>query len=226
MVIIILFMTGAVAVALWWLARQGLMTKPWLEQSTVGDVPATGASSLPAAKIGLGMFLTVAGSLFALLVSAYAMRMAMPDWRALPMPILLWINTGALVVSSAALQCAQGAARRQDLADVRTGLLAGGAGAMVFLAGQLLAWQQLNALGYFLATNPANAFFYLLTAVHGVHVAGLARRPAGPAAPERRAVHDVLAFPAAGLAGAAGPADGLGGPLRRDLPPAAELGEG
>ncbi|MDR6289826.1 MULTISPECIES: cytochrome c oxidase subunit 3 [Inquilinus] len=172
MVIIILFMTGAVAAALWWLSRQGLMTKPWLEQSTVGDVPATGASSLPAAKIGLGMFLTVAGSLFALLVSAYAMRMAMPDWRALPMPILLWINTGALVVSSAALQCAQGAARRQDLADVRTGLLAGGAGALVFLAGQLLAWQQLNALGYFLATNPANAFFYLLTAVHGVHVAG------------------------------------------------------
>jgi Heme/copper-type cytochrome/quinol oxidase, subunit 3 len=35
-----------------------------------------------------------------------------------------------------------------------------------------LAWQQLNAAGYFLAANPANAFFYLLTGVHGLHLLG------------------------------------------------------
>ena len=172
MLVVALFMLVVAAVALWWLARQGLMEKPWLEESTVGNVPATGASSRPAATIGLGVFLTVAGALFALLVSAYAMRMAMPDWRSLPVPPLLWINTVALAVSSAALQCAQAAARRDDLADVRTGLLAGGAAALVFLVGQLLAWQQLHMLGYFLASNPANSFFYLVTAVHGVHVLG------------------------------------------------------
>ena len=55
---------------------------------------------------------------------------------------------------------------------VRAGLLAGGVFALAFLAGQLLAWRQLDAAGYFLATNPANAFFYLLTAVHGLHVLG------------------------------------------------------
>jgi cytochrome c oxidase subunit 3 len=100
------------------------------------------------------------------------MRMAMPDWRALPVPVLLWINTAALVAASIALQCAHAAARRGDLADTRTGLLAGGAASLVFVAGQLLAWQQLHLLGYFLATNPANSFFYLVTAVHGVHVLG------------------------------------------------------
>jgi cytochrome c oxidase subunit 3 len=52
------------------------------------------------------------------------------------------------------------------------GLLAGGVASLYFLAGQLLAWQQLNAAGYFLAASPANAFFYLITAVHGLHVLG------------------------------------------------------
>jgi cytochrome c oxidase subunit 3 len=172
MVIVTLFMLVLGGLALLWLARQGLMTKPWLEESTVANVPATGASLRPTPLIGLGVFLAVAGALFALLVSAYSMRMEMPDWRALPVPLLLWVNTAALAAASIALQCAHSASRRGDLADTRTGLLAGGAASLVFVAGQLLAWQQLHMLGYFLASNPANSFFYLITAVHGVHVLG------------------------------------------------------
>ena len=42
----------------------------------------------------------------------------------------------------------------------------------MFIAGQLIAWQQLVGSGYFLAANPANAFFYVLTALHGVHLLG------------------------------------------------------
>jgi cytochrome c oxidase subunit III len=42
--------------------------------------------------------------LFALFISAYSMRMSMVDWRALPVPRLLWFNTGVLVLSSVALQ--------------------------------------------------------------------------------------------------------------------------
>ena len=33
-------------------------------------------------------------------------------------------------------------------------------------------WQQLSASGYFLTSNPANAYFYLITALHGVHLLG------------------------------------------------------
>ena len=43
---------------------------------------------------------------------------------------------------------------------------------MLFLTGQLVAWQQINAAGNYVANNPANAFFYLLTAVHGIHLLG------------------------------------------------------
>lgn len=100
------------------------------------------------------------------------MRMELIDWRALPVPKLLWFNTGVLIVSSVALQWAQVAARRDDSDNVLIGLLAGGISAVVFVIGQLLAWQQLNAAGYLPAANPANAFFYLITAVHGLHVLG------------------------------------------------------
>ena len=132
-----------------------------------------GRAACRTAKIGLGVFLAVAGSLFALFSSAYLMRMHMgTDWRRCRCRALLWLNTGVLVASSVALHRAQVAARRGRMDGVRDGLLAGGVLALAFLAGQLLAWRQLDAAGYFLASNPANSFFYLLTAVHGLHVLG------------------------------------------------------
>jgi cytochrome c oxidase subunit 3 len=169
---IILFMAGIAAIAGWWLSQQRLAAKPWLEEGVMVDLREERTSSLPAAKIGLGVFLAVVGSLFALFISAYSMRMNMVDWRTLPVPRLLWFNTGVLVMSSIALQWAQMAARRNDMDVALVGLLAGGVSAFLFLVGQLLAWQQLNIAGYFLASNPANSFFYLITAVHGLHLMG------------------------------------------------------
>jgi cytochrome c oxidase subunit 3 len=175
--ITILFLAVIATIAGWWLSRQRLTAKPWLEEGTIGELLDTGASPLPAAKIGLGVFLAVVGSLFALLIGAYSMQMNVAamniaDWRPLPAPRLLWLNTSVLILSSVALQWAQVAAHRGQMDDVRAGLLAGGASALVFLAGQLLVWQQLTAAGYFLATNPAYAFFYLITGVHGLHLLG------------------------------------------------------
>jgi cytochrome c oxidase subunit 3 len=55
---------------------------------------------------------------------------------------------------------------------MKTGLLVGGGFAVGFLAGQLAAWRQLDAMVVFDITNPAIAFFYLITALHGLHLAG------------------------------------------------------
>src|SRR5258706_6218655 len=169
---IVLFMAGIAAIAGWWLSQQGLTAKPWLEEGVTADLREHTASSLPPAEIGLGVFLAVVGSLFALFISAYSMRMTMVDWRARPVPRLLWSNTGVLVLSSVALQWAQVAARRNDMDGVIVGLCAGGASAITFLVGQLLAWRQLSLAGYFVASNPANSFFYLITAAHGLHLMG------------------------------------------------------
>lgn len=119
------------------------------------------------------MFLAVVTSVFALTVSAYLMRMEMAaDWRSLPVPGLLWVNSAALVLASLALQLAWRAAARDQGRWLRWRLVAAGGFTLAFLVGQLLAWQQLETAGYYLTANPANAFFYLLTALHGVHLLG------------------------------------------------------
>ena len=137
-----------------------------------GGGPFTGGLPLPKAKLGLWVFMGVVTVLFSIIVSTYVARMGFADWRPLPEPRLLWLNTGVLILSSVAMQWAQVAARRGRIDSLRVGLIAGGVLAWAFLAGQLWAWQQLGALGYFVATNPANSFFYLITALHGLHLLG------------------------------------------------------
>ncbi|CCV14305.1 cytochrome c oxidase subunit 3 [Mesorhizobium sp. STM 4661] len=192
MSVILVFLLVIAGFAGWWLSHQRLMTKPWLEQGVIGDAVGMEGSALPTAKIGLGVFLAVVGCLFALFASAYFMRMALSDWQPLPVPRLLWFNTGVLVLSSIALQCASVAARKGQIATVRLGLATAGLTALAFLIGQLIAWRDLTADGYLLASNPANSFFYLITGMHGLHIlgglVGLGRTIAGAwngARPER-----------------------------------------
>jgi cytochrome c oxidase subunit 3 len=172
MAVAIVFLAALMAIAAWWLSQQKLSAKPWLEEGVIGDFDGTGAMSFPAAKIGMGLFLAVVGSLFALLTSAYFMRMGYPDWRSIRIPQLLWVNTGALILASVALQAAQGCVRRRDLDSVRVLLLVAGVFGVAFLAGQLWAWRELTASGFLLADNPSNSFFYLITGLHGLHMVG------------------------------------------------------
>ena len=172
MTITLLVLVAIMAVVVWWLVRQTINVKPWIAQRPIENVYGDGALSLPPVKVGLGVFLAVATSLFALLISAYIMRMAGADWTTLAVPRGLWPNTGALILSSVAMQWTRSAARRGRMDGVRIGLIAGGIFTFCFLAGQLWVWQRLNASGYFAAANPANAFFYLLTALHGLHLLG------------------------------------------------------
>lgn len=165
-------LVGIMAIVVWWLARQTVNVQPWTEQRASEMVQGDGALSLPPVKVGLGVFLAVATSLFALLISAYHMRMVGEDWATMALPRVLWLNTGVLIMASVAMQWTRGAARREQLDRVKRGLIAGGALTFCFLAGQLWAWQQMAASGYFLSANPAYAFFYLLTALHGMHLLG------------------------------------------------------
>jgi len=160
------------AVVVWWLVRQTVNVKPWVEQRSIEIVHGDGALSLPSVKVGLGVFLAVATSLFALLISAYHMRMMGEDWSKLALPRVLWLNTAVLILASVAMQRTRIAARHGQLDRVQGGLIAGGIFTFSFLAGQLWAWQQMAAAGYFLTANPAYSFFYLLTAVHGLHLLG------------------------------------------------------
>ena len=169
-----------VAIAFVWLLRQTLNVKPWVEQHPAESVSSGASFPVSPAKVGLGVFLGVATALFALTICAYFIRMMAGDWRNLVFPGVLWLNTGLLIVSDLAMRSARTAARRSDLERVRVALVAAGVCSFAFLAGQIWAWLQLNASGYFsgpgagsaVAASPANSFFYLFTALHGLHVLG------------------------------------------------------
>lgn len=150
-----------------------LVAKPWAtDQGKLDDLFAGNASSGDAKKLALRVFLAVVAVLFMLLVTAYGGRMAYEDWRPAPQVSLLWANTLVLILSSVALQWAQYSVRHGQMDAMRVGLLAGGAFTVVFLFGQILAWRQLGTMVHFDVTNPAIAFFYLITGLHGLHLLG------------------------------------------------------
>ena len=172
MIFTLVFLAVIMATIIGWLLRQSLHTQPWEADDPLENRPGRGVIMVEPAKIALLSFIAVVTSLFALFLSAYLMRMKLADWSPLTEPKLLWVNTGLLVLASVAFQLTRRAATSGQLLTVKTGLIAGGVCTTLFLLGQLVAWQQLNAGGYFMAGNPANAFFYLLTALHGMHLLG------------------------------------------------------
>jgi cytochrome c oxidase subunit III len=152
---------------------RAIMEKPWVAVVPAAASPGNGmVAPAPTARLGLRFLLAAMSMLFFLLFVAYVHRMEYPDWRAMPESWLLWLNTAVLVASSAGLQWAAAAAQAKQLDPARSGVAVGGVMAFAFLAGQLLAWKQFTDLGYYSAANPANAFFYLVTGLHGLHLAG------------------------------------------------------
>ncbi|MCZ7495267.1 cytochrome c oxidase subunit 3 [Agrobacterium rhizogenes] len=169
---ILVFMAGIAGIIGWWMARQRLASKPWLEVGLAGDAPEMQGSSATIAKVGLGIFLAVVGALFTLLISAYLGRMGGADWWGIPIPGLLWVNTAALAASSLALQWAKTEIRPDHRDRLNAALVTAFATAVFFVAGQFLAWRQLISAGYVLADNPSNSFFYMITGLHGLHILG------------------------------------------------------
>ncbi len=149
------------------------------------------------ARLGLIVGLTGIAMIFISFTSAYVIRQGLPtldprtntllhDWFPVPLPRLLLINTGVLLISSVTMELARRqAARKRALAQ-----FVSVAGASVnakeeiswlaltvvlglsFLAGQWMAWRELAASGFYVASSPSSSFVYLFTGMHGVHLFG------------------------------------------------------
>ena len=146
--------------------------------------PATGSlraveDSSPASRTGIWVALAAITMTFAAITSAMVVRQGSSmDWRHFTLPSVLYLNTVILLASSVALELA-----RKRVAAFARGAQPGrslpllwlwltlGLG-LLFVGGQYVAWLQLKAEGWYLATNPSSSFFYLFTAMHGLHVLG------------------------------------------------------
>jgi len=144
-----------------------------------GDIPrpswtAMRRRSRPQAIVGVGLwvFIGVATTLFSLFVTAYVMRMSADDAVAIEMPRQLWLSTALLVLGSVLLHNASVSSAAGVTDRARSYLVAGGASAAAFVAVQGWAWLALLSNEVTPTGNPSGSFFFLLTAMHALHVAG------------------------------------------------------
>jgi len=149
------------------------------------------------ARLGLGVGVVGIVMVFVSFASAYVVRQGLPtldpstntlvhDWFPLPLPWLLFFNTGVLLISSLTMELARREVAR-NIAPARVvsipvvsavqertifwlafTLLLG----LAFLRGQWIVWRELAASGFYVATFPSSSFVYLLTGMHSLHLLG------------------------------------------------------
>ncbi|MGB9363557.1 MAG: cytochrome c oxidase subunit 3, partial [Candidatus Sulfotelmatobacter sp.] len=144
-----------------------------------GSLLAVGDHSPALAKTGVWVGLAAITMSFAALTSALVVRQgAGLDWHHLTLPPILYANTVLLLASSLTLEFA-----RRRIVDYPGGIPSQTAAPMpwlaatlglglLFVVGQYIAWLQLKAAGFYLATNSNSSFFYVFTGVHALHVMG------------------------------------------------------
>ena len=128
-------------------------------------------TSTDLATLGMWLALGSISMLFLALTSAFVVRRGLGgDWIPVRLPVLVWANTGVLLLSSVTLELGRRALRsgRTDHGFAWTTLGLG----VTFLAGQVVAWNQLMSSGVSVGTTPYGSFFYVLTGTHAVHLAG------------------------------------------------------
>jgi cytochrome c oxidase subunit 3 len=144
-----------------------------------GDLRVAMDYSPPPSSTAIWVFLFAVTMMFAAFSSALIVRKGSSlDWQGFTLPSILYFNTFLLLLSSVTLEVARrrvatfmGGLRIRAESPTRwlyVTLVLG----LLFVVGQYVAWRQLSAQGLYLATNPSSSFFYLLTAIHGIHVLG------------------------------------------------------
>ena len=154
-----------------WMLKQSFNTEPWIA-APVEEASYQAPFNARPKLIALTLFLAVVTSFFALIFSAYSIRMDLGDWVPLTEPQLLWTNTALLILASIAFQWTRNGATAGTISRLKPGLLVTGLLTTAFLVGQFAAWSQLQASGHYLHSNPSVAFFYMLTGLHALHILG------------------------------------------------------
>ena len=152
---------------------QLLSQKPWdPEQAKLDNLHEGATLTINKGKLGLRYLMIISTIFFCLFIVTYSDRLVYADWKRMPEPFLLWINTLLLFVTSGFFMSAQSASSKNNFKTVKNRLIIIGLLTLAFLIGQLLVWFQLVDKGYYVSSNPANAYFYVFTALHALHILG------------------------------------------------------
>ena len=152
---------------------KSIFEKPWEESQILKDNNHDGkALSMSGSKLGVRYMMLVSTVIFSLFIVSYSDRMLVHDWKNMPEPWLLWLNTLVLLINSYVFHKTKVFAYENEYTKTKKGLFISGLLSYSFLIGQAIVWYLLMKNGYYADANPANAFFYLFTALHGLHLMG------------------------------------------------------
>jgi len=111
--------------------------------------------------------------MFAGLSSGYIVRRNEGNWLEFALPGGFLYTTLLIVISSITLQWSWAAARKDELMQVRAGLVVTFVLGVLFLIGQVMLWGQLVDQRVFFGgtdANPSGSFLYVLVGLHGFHI--------------------------------------------------------
>jgi len=123
-------------------------------------------------KFAMWLFIVSVVMIFAALTSAYIVRRAEGDWAFFELPVLFWINTVVILISSGTLHWAYLSAKRNNLESVKIAIIITTILGLAFMVGQYLAWGELITNRIHLVGNPSGSFIYIISGLHGAHVLG------------------------------------------------------
>lgn len=94
------------------------------------------------------------------------------EWRPFNLPFQVYFSTVLILASSLTYTIAQKAIKQNEHQKTKKWLLATTVLGAMFISSQILAWLALVNRGFYVRSNPYAAFFYIMTALHAVHVLG------------------------------------------------------
>ncbi|MGY6744740.1 MAG: cytochrome c oxidase subunit 3 [Cecembia sp.] len=121
-------------------------------------------------KFALWLFIVSVVMIFASLTSAYIVRQAEGNWLEFQLPAIFWYSTGVIIISSLTLHYAYLAAKKDNLSNVRLGMILTSFLGLAFLILQWYSWVALVDREVFFVGNPAGSFLYVFTGLHALHL--------------------------------------------------------
>ncbi|MGK7390439.1 MAG: cytochrome c oxidase subunit 3 [Candidatus Cyclobacteriaceae bacterium M2_1C_046] len=121
-------------------------------------------------KFALWLFMMASVMLFAAFTSAYIVRQSEGNWAYFDLPVEFYLTTVILILSSLTMQWSLNNAKKDEIDNVKKGLVVTIILGLIFLAGQYYIWKILVDHEVFFVGNPSGSFLYVLTGIHGVHL--------------------------------------------------------
>ena len=94
------------------------------------------------------------------------------EWQPFDLPKPIWISTAIILASSLTYHVSKKALEQEKQEKSKKWLLITTILGATFISSQILVWFALVNDGVYMRSNPYAGFFYILTAVHAVHVLG------------------------------------------------------